>query len=129
MPKRALRWAICRVPMPVQRLLLGLGFRAMRLMYPALREGLGPVEGKRFLIELADCRRRYCLVVREGSLQAVASLPGQADVSLRGEFGTFLDVLEHRIDPDAALFRRKIRLVGEMGPAVYLKHLLTNLSR
>lgn len=129
MLKRVLRWAICRVPMPVQRLLLHLGFRVMRLLYPALREGLGPVEGKRFLIELADCHRRYCLVVREGFLHAVASFPVQADVSLHGELGTFLDVLEHRIDPDAALFRRKIRLVGEMGPAVYLKHLISGLLR
>lgn len=115
--------------MPVQRLLLRLGFRVMRLIYPALRRGLAPVEGKRFVIEIADCGRTYSLAVRNGRILPLASLVGEADVSLRGALGTFLDVLEHRIDPDAALFRRKIRLVGEMGPAVYLKHLLTNLSR
>lgn len=129
MLRRLLGFTIGWIPMPVQRGFLRMLFLLMGLRYPALRHGLLPIEGKRFLIEILNPHRRYCLWVRKGRLRPVPSSPGEADVFLKGDLGVFLDVLARRVDPDVALFRRKICLVGEMGPAVYLKHLFMGLSR
>ena len=91
---------------------------------PALQDRLRALEGKVFLLVAEDIKKEYHFVIKNGALLLSSAQGLRPDVTLRGRFGTLTGIFLKKIDPDSALFSRRLKIEGDIQSSVLFKNLL-----
>jgi O2-independent ubiquinone biosynthesis accessory factor UbiT len=90
-----------------------------------LADELGPLEGKRIRLSVADTGNEITFMVRGGRLNSYrCRAGGDWDVRIRGRLEDFWRLAARIEDPDTLFFHRHLDLEGETEAGLYLKNLL-----
>lgn len=94
---------------------------------PFLKERLSEIEGKIILLEAIDSGKRYYLSIHNGAVVLLSRPCADPHVSIKGDFAVLTGLFFKRLDPDSALFSRKLKIEGDIQTAIYFKNTLANL--
>lgn len=90
---------------------------------------LGPLEGKRLRLSVADSGNEITFLIRRGALCPLAGRRGEDwDVRIRGRLEDFWRLAFGVEDPDTLFFHRHLDLEGETEAGLYLKNLLDGMD-
>lgn len=94
---------------------------------PEIRKRLTEINGKVFLLEIRDINKSYVFYVDKDSVQVDSAKKRKPDVTMQGNFDTFLNLFLHKADADSLFFSRKLVVRGEVKTSVFFKNLLEHL--
>ncbi|VAW39002.1 hypothetical protein MNBD_DELTA02-211 [hydrothermal vent metagenome] len=94
---------------------------------PQFARKLDGLEGKIFLFEATDIKKRFHLVIKDNDIKVVPHLRAVPDVTMRGEVKILAELLLGKIDPDTVFFSRQLEINGDTSAAILFKNLLANL--
>lgn len=91
---------------------------------PHISRRLKEIDGKTFCIEATDIKKSYVFFVDKDRIVVDKARTVRPDVTMKGDFFTFLSLFLHRYDADSTLFSRKIKIQGDIKTSVFFKNLL-----
>jgi len=133
--KNRLRARAIKAASPVLRLIplwveaLGAGVFISHVLSenPQFARKLNGLEGKIFLFEATDIKKRFHLVIKDSDIKVVPHMRVTPDVTMRGEVKILAELLLGKIDPDTVFFSRQLEINGDTAAAILFKNLLANL--
>ncbi len=94
---------------------------------PEIRKRLKEISGKTFLLEIRDINKSYVFYVDNETVKVDLGKSRKPDVTMQGNFDTFMSLFLHKADADSLFFSRKIVVKGEVKTSVFFKNLLEHL--
>jgi len=133
--KNRLRARAIKAVSPVLRLMplwmeaLGAGVFISHVIAenPQFARKLKGLDGKVFLFEATDIKKRFHLVIKDSDIKVVPHMRATPDVTMRGEVKILAELLLGKIDPDTVFFSRQLEINGDTAAAILFKNLLANL--
>ena len=133
--KNRLRARVIKAASPVLRLMplwmeaLGAGVFISHVVSenPRFARKLTELEGKVFLFEATDIKKRFHLHIKDNDIKVVPYMTIAPDVTMRGEVKILAELLLGKIDPDTVFFSRQLEINGDTAAAILFKNLLANL--
>ncbi|SBT04927.1 conserved hypothetical protein [Candidatus Accumulibacter aalborgensis] len=90
-----------------------------------LREdSLALLEGRSFLVEVADVAGQASFTYRGGLFRPLFKVPANPDLSFRANLSAFLQLLARQEDPDTLFFNRELSIVGDTELGLLIKNML-----
>jgi len=87
-------------------------------------DSLRLLEGRRFVVEVADAGGRACFTYRDRLFRPLLKLPETPDLSFRANLSTFLQLLARQEDPDTLFFNRELSITGDTELGLLVKNML-----
>ena len=113
-----------RLPQWPHAVALAAAFNAAIGMKLLSGEGLAPLEGRSFLIEVTDAGSRAAVVFRGSGFRPLFSLPDTPDLAFRASLSTFLQIITRQEDPDTLFFNRALSIEGDTELGLIVKNML-----
>ncbi|MBI5969746.1 MAG: SCP2 sterol-binding domain-containing protein [Deltaproteobacteria bacterium] len=112
--------------MPLWLEAIGAGiFMALQLdKRPGLRERLAEIDGKVFLFDAKDIKKRFYLHIKDGDILLIPHIAVAPDVTMTGAFDVLFELLLGSVDPDTVFFSRRLEITGDTAAAVHFKNIL-----
>ncbi|MBI5599261.1 MAG: SCP2 sterol-binding domain-containing protein [Deltaproteobacteria bacterium] len=95
--------------------------------HPRFKDRLGELDGKAFLFEAADIKKRFYLHVKDREIKVIPHFHCEPDVVMRGDVEVLASLFLGRVDPDTVFFSRRLEITGDTAAAILLKNLLAGL--
>ncbi|GMR04134.1 MAG: hypothetical protein BMS9Abin23_0023 [Thermodesulfobacteriota bacterium] len=95
---------------------------------PALKKRLAELDGKVFLFEARDIKKKFFLRIEGGEIKVSLHRAQSPDVTMSGDVKVLFDVFTGKADPDTVFFSRKLEIEGDTASAIHLKNILATLS-
>lgn len=96
--------------------------------HPLLKERLLEIDGKVFLFEAMDIRKRFFILIKDRDIKVIPHMAAPPDVTMKGELKVLFDVFLGRVDPDTVFFSRRLEVSGDTGAAIHLKNILAGIG-
>ncbi len=91
---------------------------------PGLRERLTEIDGKVFLFDAKDIKKRFYLCIKDGDIKLIPHLSQDPDVTMAGAFDVLFELLLGSVDPDTVFFSRRLEITGDTATAIHFKNIL-----
>ncbi len=114
-----------KLPMPVQDLFAKPIIHL--LLQNIEKESLEFLEGKTLAIEVTDWKHKQVFTFNQGKIRIIDNLE-QNDVTMKGNFHSFMALALHKEDPDTLFFQRKLLILGNTELGLEIKALFDQLS-
>ncbi|MEK7773930.1 MAG: SCP2 sterol-binding domain-containing protein [Deltaproteobacteria bacterium] len=116
------------MPLWMEAIGAGVIISTMTDKNPRFKERLREIDGKVFLFEAKDIKKRFYLHIRDGGIKVAPHFAGTPDVVMTGNVKTLADVLLGREDPDTVFFSRRLEISGDTAVAIHFKNILAALQ-
>jgi len=118
---------LSRMPLWIEAIGAGVFFSVAVDKNPLFKERLRELDGKIFLFEATDIKKRFHLFIKGGELRVIPHMAVAPDVIMRGELKIFFELFLGKTDPDTVFFSRKLEISGDTSAAIHLKNILASV--
>ncbi|MFQ5442372.1 MAG: SCP2 domain-containing protein [Thermodesulfobacteriota bacterium] len=121
-------WTLKAAPLFMEAIGVGAFLSCILEKNPGLKKRLGELDGKVFLFEAKDIKKKFFLHIKGGDIKVALHVARSPDVIMSGDVKVLFDVFTGKADPDTVFFSRKLEIQGETASAIHLKNILAALS-
>ncbi len=121
-------WTLKATPLFMEAIGVGAFLSYILEKNPGLKKRLNELDGKVFLFEAKDIKKKFFLHIKGGDIKVALHMARNPDVIMSGDVKVLFDIFLGREDPDTVFFSRKLEIQGETASAIHLKNILATLA-